>query len=272
MDNGLSVEKASLIGMITGDGCLYKSQLLYVNNNLTLVKKFARLVKKVYGANTRQTRCKSNAFMSRIVRKSIAEDLKEYCRSFKSCDWEVPKQIFASAKVAKAAYVRALFDDDGTIGKREIRLISINERALNQLRVLLHEMFNIHSYVYPRCDGGGYHLSIYGKENMKRFANAISFSSGLKRKKLRSLLDTYNWLWKGWQKQPTVELILQELAGGPVSTSKLMCKVERRNQTVWTHLQKLEKKGMVVRIGTTKRGSIVWCLRSYQNNHGLVHC
>lgn len=177
----LSVEKASLIGMISGDGCLYKTQILYVVKDLAQVKKFAHLMEMVYNVKPRLTRRQSNVYMSRIVRKHIAEDLRRYCGSFKAQDWRIPPQILTSSKEAKAAYVSALFDDDGTVGKREIRLISINQRALNQLQEFLQKTFGICSYVYPRCDGKGYHLSIYGKENMKKFASEMGFSSGAKK-------------------------------------------------------------------------------------------
>jgi hypothetical protein len=47
---------------------------------------------------------------------------------------------------------------------------------------------------------------------------------------------------------------------GPASTSQIKTFVNRRGQTVWTHLIKLERNGKVVRVGTTDNGSIVWAL------------
>ena len=260
-DTPLSEKKAGLIGMVTGDGCLYKSLISYVNKELELVQKFRCLMKEVYGITpSLEKSFSSNAFLSRVARKSVAEDLRKYCESYKAENWRVPKQIFEASKTAQASYLQALFDDDGTTGKREIRLISINLEALKQMRVLLEDSFGIGCQIYRRSDKNCYHLSIYGRENMKKFADNIGFYLKEKLDKLNALLERYNWMHKGWRKQPMLDMIIQNLAFGPASTSQIKTLVDRRGQTVWMHLIKLEKSGKVVRVGTTDNGSVVWAL------------
>jgi len=262
-DTPLSEKKAGLIGMVTGDGCLYKSLISYANKELELVQKFRRLMKEVYGITPSSEKSyASNAFLSRITRKSIAEDLRKYCESYKAENWRVPKQIFEASKKAQASYLQALFDDDGTIGKREIRLISINLEALKQVRALLEGSFGVGCQIYQRSDKNCYHLSIYGRENMKKFADNIGFYLKEKLDKLNALLEKYNWMHKGWRKQSTLNMIIQNLVLGPASTSQIRTFVNRRGQTVWAHLIRLERNGKVVRVGTTDNGSIVWALLS----------
>jgi len=262
-DMALSEKKAGLIGMVTGDGCLYKSLISYANKELELVQKFRCLMKEVYGITpSLEKSFSSNAFLSRVTRKYVAEDLRKYCESYKAENWRVPKQIFDASKIAQASYLQALFDDDGAMGKREIRLISINLEALKQVRALLEGSFGIECQIYQRSDKNCYHLSIYGRENLKKFADNIGFYLKEKLDKLNALLEKYNWMHKGWRKQPTLDMIIRNLALRPASTSQIRTFVNRRGQTVWAHLIKLERKGKVVRVGTTDNGSVVWGLSS----------
>ncbi len=119
-----------------------------------------------------------------LLSKRAYEDLLSYC-SFNSRTWSVPNKIKRSNKSIKREFLRALFDDEGTVIKHsqkraEVRFYSINHEGISQIQILLKE-FNIESRIK---EGYGSKRNVYGLIvlNTELFREKVGFN--LKRKQL----------------------------------------------------------------------------------------
>jgi len=114
-------------------------------------------------------------------------------------NWSIPPYFFGLNAELISSFIRALFDDDGTvsISKREIRLFSQNQLILRQVSKLLIRFFNIRtSNVKILSEKISkkenkiiiYYISITCKENFKKFHYSIGFDSVKKQQRLEKLI------------------------------------------------------------------------------------
>ncbi|MBU1974331.1 MAG: LAGLIDADG family homing endonuclease, partial [Nanoarchaeota archaeon] len=121
----------------------------------------------------------------RFRSKLIYEDLKSYCE-YASAVWFVPKQILNNSKNIQKEFLKALFDDEGSVipyGKTAIlRLYSINLKGLKEIQELLQN-FNFDSVIVV---GFGCKRNVYGLtiKDISNFHHKIGFYCIRKQKKL----------------------------------------------------------------------------------------
>jgi replicative DNA helicase Mcm len=205
----VTVEMARCIAKITGDGCLYYRYIRYNNTCKELLEEFVSDIKKefkhckfTYGITNTKT-----PFVQ-IHGKSIIGSFLNYLTSYKSVDVFVPSQILSASKKVKRVYIRALFDDEGSVGirvfaktgewKRNIKIDSKSYDLLKGLNILLSE-FGITTNQIKMCrkgDKSWYYTGVSGYQNFVKFSNEIGFSSLIKRKKLALLIKTYGATYK----------------------------------------------------------------------------
>lgn len=107
----------------------------------------------------------------------------------------VPSWIYTSPKSVKIAYLQQAFDMEGTILKKlcEIRFITKDRLFAYDLKRLLRQL-SITSTVNPRIGGTHrtrqYRLSIYGKENFKKFRQ-INFRTPFLKDRFYKLVEKY---------------------------------------------------------------------------------
>ena len=108
----------------------------------------------------------------------------------------VPKWIFKSPKSVKITYLQQAFDMEGTILKslNEIRFITKDKLfALDLQKLLFH--IDIKSTVNPRIGGIRrtlqYRISVYGKENFKKFKE-IGFRIPFLKNRFKELIKKHN--------------------------------------------------------------------------------
>ena len=130
----------------------------------------------------------------RLRSKLAYEDLLSFC-NFYSDKWVVPNQIIESSEEIKKEFLKALFDDEGSIiiGKKyfEIRLYSINFGGLKQVQNLIDE-FGISSKIRS---GYGSKRNVYGlaiTKDREKFSSQIGFNSIRKHTKLNNHLKKIN--------------------------------------------------------------------------------
>lgn len=191
----LTKEKARIIGHLIGDGCVYKCRTDYnmkyeVKDN-DLLEQFEKDLIFVYGLKPTKGFNPSGKTSKlipyvRLRSKLVFGDLKRYCE-FGSANWFVPSQILFANQNIKIEFLRALFDDEGSvIPERDsaiIRLYSINLAGLKQIQKMIEE-FNIPSKIVA---GYGSKRNVYGLiiRNIKLFCSKIGFNSIRKQSKLR---------------------------------------------------------------------------------------
>lgn len=188
-------EKAYLMGVVgPGDEYLGRDEIELVVTDKDFANKFHDCIKKVYGykCEIRRIQPKSKnhkvKFRVRFNSKAACDDLRKYNVSYKEKKWRVPKEIKKASNKIKASYLKGVFDSQANVNilKRQIRILVLNLNGLYELKSLLNSL-GIKSNISERFFG----LTIYGKDNFKRYIKYISFSIKIKRKDLERLIKQY---------------------------------------------------------------------------------
>jgi intein/homing endonuclease len=101
-----------------------------------------------------------------------------------SHNWFIPYEVLNASKDVRVNWLRAFFDDEGTVEKSRlrIRIKSVNLKGLEQVKAMLEELGICCTLTGPNCDKTWF-LSISGK-NVLKFAEIVSFNHPLKKEKL----------------------------------------------------------------------------------------
>jgi len=119
----LTASKARLIAHLIGDGCVYKCRtdynIKFEVKDLDLLQDFEKDLLAAYRlkpTNGLNPSGKTGVLIPyvRLRSKKAFEDLKTYCE-FDSRHWTVPIQIKNSNPRIKREFLRALFDDEGSV-------------------------------------------------------------------------------------------------------------------------------------------------------------
>lgn len=202
----LSKNTARCIAKISGDGCLSKKYIRYANTNSILRNEFLRDIKQIFG-NITITKgvVNSGTPFIHITNKKTLQYFLRYLNDYKSNKIKIPTIIKQSNLNLQKEYLRAFYDDEGSVvlrvfqktkeWKRNIRLTSVSKQMILDVSFLLNNNFKIKTneiihYTkknYKKC----YYLDITGKENILKFKNVIGFKHPKKIKKINLLLKTY---------------------------------------------------------------------------------
>jgi len=204
----LTPAKARIIARLKGDGAIFRSGTNYIIKyevkDREQLKSFENDIKEVFGLDMKWLKHRSGITgklldLVRLRSKLAFEDLSKFGK-FRSENWNIPEEIFKSSAEVKKEFIKAMFDDEGTviIRDREIRLYSINKKGLKQIAKLLIE-YNIK----PKLKAGYgeirnvFALVIKGVEALSNFTHNIGFGLERKQMKLTSIFST-------WPKASTV--------------------------------------------------------------------
>ena len=163
-------ELAELLGLLCAEGCHvqctyermqfdkrrgkayrsieHRNVIEFSNTNMLLLKRFAQLVDYVYGYSPNITCIKCGKPKITLARKHIVKDLLSYS-NYGSAKWIVPKEMMSTTRSAKAAFIRGLFDGDGTFSKKTVRLYSCNIMALRKVSKVLDSLNLEHTMQGP---------------------------------------------------------------------------------------------------------------------------
>ena len=153
----LNPEKAEILGLLCAEGSHYKYPCTYMgwsrnpnkkykrtqifegvnfnNNDKRLLNHFRRLMLKVYDYAPRITGV-SKSLRIHIKKKSVVQNLLEFT-DFGYAKWQVPKNIQNSNARIKSAFIRGLYEGDGTKLQRTSRngyFIDFNMKNKEALR------------------------------------------------------------------------------------------------------------------------------------------
>lgn len=195
----------------------------------------------------------------------------------------VPEWIFNSRKEVKQAFLRAIFDDDGSIMYSEnfpakgINLyqtrhksrINFLESLLNQIKQMLSEFGILSgklmvSREYNKVDGKHIvaYLNITDFGSIVNFDRAIGLSEGMKFEKLQRIVRRGTCYSKA-EENLIIDKILTYLKLTKIaSTKEIADKNTRSTKETIKKLKKLELKGLVERVGRiAPNRSIIWRLK-----------
>jgi intein/homing endonuclease len=253
----INKDVAYLLGVLHGDGCITKRSFEvkvnlkdynYVKCLVNILKKFD-LDPKVY----KEFNC------YRISVNSVI--FKNYLNSYgpnKCENWKVPQNILDSNYKIKAAYLRGLFDTDGTVTmnlKRQTKrlaLYSKNKNALRDIKKILKMDFSIDGYITKSektCKNvlyTWYVLSITNQLLIKRFSREINFNHPRKKRKLREVIKSYHGVQEKYYNAK--EIIIAFLnTDGRLNTKDLTKSLKRTDSTIREHLNSLLKERVIKR-------------------------
>ncbi|NJE07179.1 helix-turn-helix domain-containing protein [Thermococcus sp. M39] len=204
---------AYFAGLIAGDGDVSRAgwgvSIRFSNSNEFIREKFKKLAEELFGVEVKEIRQKNRVPAVRFHSKIIAHVLNKLGipMSPKSSTLDIGPQLMVAPKNVLAAFIRGLFDCDGTVVIREggssyIELDTASEKLARKLQLALLR-FGIVAHLRKRkragmiskINGRGvvsrhdrWELKIYG-ENALKFATYIGFEHPEKAKKLELLLE-----------------------------------------------------------------------------------
>jgi len=191
-------EKAEIIGFLCAEGSHYKYDTSYyqyfknrnksypirqkieavefTNNNRTLQRRFANLIKTVYNYKLNVHGVTSSQKIT-IKRKNVIKDLLSYT-DFGCLRWNIPNEISKGSNEIKRSFIRGFFDGDGSADRRRIRFASVNLKALKKLKKIL-ESFNFNPKIYGPYKSKKknrkdiYEIYLMKKEEVNKFISFI---------------------------------------------------------------------------------------------------
>lgn len=188
-----------LCGFIMGDGCLEDridkkgwrhNEIRFYPDNLDVANLFIDTFEKIY--QKRPTiRYVKNYYRVRVTSPVACKYLLKIS-GFSKLAWRVPNKILNN-RISKIEFLKAMFDCEGSVGKRNVQLQSVNKIGIEGLKKLLSKL-RIESKIYSYKRGNprwniNYILIVSKKENIKRFTEVVGFNHPVKQRKLCLLAD-----------------------------------------------------------------------------------
>jgi len=192
----LDEEFAYVLGVLTGDGCLtFRNRVILSSADEPVVAAFHRVVSR-FGLHA--FRNGAGRPYDHIVSSSQLYQLLSHLgmSTGKAATKRVPRAILAAPGPIVAAFLRGLFDADGTVEKRDglVSLSSVSEKLISETQVVLLNFGIVasHSLKRGRYDGKLHvsHLLTMAGPEAERFHELIGF--GLERKRARRMFKSPN--------------------------------------------------------------------------------
>jgi len=177
-----------LIAHLQGDGSIKKrdGRCNYTNQEPLLINSFIESFQKCFV--TKINIYKGKGYTQVNLPAAVGKFLVSKFGTFGSKEFVIPE---LKNKKSIKRYLRAIFDDEGSVveDKKRYRYISlrlVNKVALEQIRKFLSKL-RIDSHVYKYK----FELRISKLENIIRFAKMVNFTHPLQKEKLKKLLNNY---------------------------------------------------------------------------------
>ncbi|NPA53920.1 MAG: hypothetical protein GXO21_04560, partial [Aquificae bacterium] len=189
----LTEEEALLLGSLVAEGYVSDKRIGFNNTDKEYAKAFEEAFVPTYTDKyckyERKLKSGKEIIEYQVHASAVLEDIKEKGFTEKSADKEIPDIVLRSSKKIQRAFLKALFEGDGSVYETarvvNISYTSKSKKLLKQLQVLLLN-FGIVSRIHP--DKQNFRLIISGYENIKLFKEKVGFL-GKKQQKLEKLFE-----------------------------------------------------------------------------------
>ena len=188
--------RARLCGFLAGDGNILvagkgknkHNTVRFFPDHSSLIKSFEEAILKTYNRSIKIKEKKNHYFIT-VDSKPIVKDILSLAK-FGTYDWNIPEKL---ATLEKIEWLRAFFDCEGYVHKKYIRVQSVNEKGLNEVKDLL-ESIRINSKMYSHIPKNKKHsevfiLNIGRKEDREKYLELVGFNHTIKFKKLQNQLE-----------------------------------------------------------------------------------
>lgn len=158
----------------------------YCNTNKKLLEEFSKDVLGIYKITVRKRKSTDLLFKSKRVYSRIKE-----LGGGNTLGWRIGNEILESEKIVKIFWLRAFFDDEGTVDRTNfvVRVKSMNIAGLNQARYLMTAVDVPSRITGPNCDDSWY-LTV-SRRDLMRFKKTIGFNHPEKKLLLDNILNEY---------------------------------------------------------------------------------
>jgi len=261
-----SADLAELIGHTLGDGHISKAgRFVYVNTSTELIDRVIFLTKtSLDRAGYYDYRKRKDGSIGLYYPSAIGE-LLVICGGIKGKkveqDFDIPEWIKQGDNEIKGAFIRALFDDEGTVSSTRI---AINMAKLDYLAESLRKFFSslivllndldVRPGRIVRCarrrnkNGTvsiGLLFVICGFKELTSFYNNIGFIHSSKQEKLRNKINSF--IQPNYHNGETRAIILNSISG-LMSTKEISRLIQRGTKNARYHLKLLEKEGKLKKV------------------------
>jgi len=201
----MTVEKAYILGVMCGDGCLHRTkndsyQITLQVIDEDFVDRFVDCMRKVYGLKVSVTRMKSknpnwnDRFQARFCCKDAFNDILNYS-PFGTYKWRVPSVIFNSSDPIKYSFLRGFFDSEGCVDKSKKIVVASVSKGIYGIMVLLSSLdIKSNIRIAPSTKKNwrrAYKVKITGIYHIESYNRNIGFSIKRKQEKLETLIKSY---------------------------------------------------------------------------------
>jgi len=268
-------ELSSLVGHGLGDGHISEEGCFeYTNKEISLHVKVSKIIYKLFNIN-KYTKSSSKTVERRRYNTIVGKALylagvpkgNKILQSF-----SIPQWILDDSKEIKKSFIRALFDDEGTVktsGHEILIKFSKNEKYIDSLQKFIEQIKQLledlgievtsirRENIIIGKNGRTIQLvlGIHGYKNFLKFSKEIKFNHRQKQKKLEKMVNNYRSLHN---KKRETQRILYENLSEPLTIFDLTNNLNMTYITVYKGMRKLEREGLIKRIGHNKNQFIVW--------------
>ena len=245
-----------ILGHICGDGTITRVQphkginFNYINSEPTLIKEFQNLMKQVFGDITPNILVRDKkphyrrpnyvlqypTIISLFVLSIFDYKTKE--------NMTLPKFIFKMSKKAKCRFLRAIFDDEGTINDKSIVLGMKPQHIIQGIKNLLEDI-GIKTPKIRKLNRGMHSIEIRKGEYVKKFEELIGFKHPRKAKILGNIINI-GWKFERYDNYEAPTKIINFLKNNNKSSIKdLSLHLNRGECNIREHMRNLKNKGLV---------------------------
>lgn len=186
-----------LLGILTGDGTWSNSSGVEVTNGCTEFTEFLEgLYTKMFGTYIKtQVKSANNTFRIRLKCRKTRNFLSElgWIHVPERDEKQIPWVIRRSPKSVVAAFLRGLFETDGSISGNSVTFSTASEKLANEVQLMLLN-FGIISRIRVKKVKGYeqpyYELALFGIRSREIFAEEIGFLTSRKNDRLYSLTSS----------------------------------------------------------------------------------
>jgi hypothetical protein len=242
---------AEILGHLCGDGTISMSSphkgicFGYINSEPSLIEHFKKLVNRIFGEIEPNILVREGGNYTRpnyyLQYPSILSAFILSVFKFQPGDKkDIPEVIFDSSDLAKARFLRAMFDDEGyvSLSNKRIEIGLKPFRQIQKIKVLLKDLRIESSKIY-KYKPEFYRIFLANQNSILQFQKIIGFKHTAKDQKIQIIINK-GWKFKrykdGEAKLKIIEM-LSEKEG--VETAQISWSLGRTKMNVRKHLKNL---------------------------------
>ncbi len=197
----LTEDLAFLLGALTAEGTIQKHRIEFCNNRGDFADEFVAAWGRVFptcrlhvAQREPSSYSKQPYLQMQVVSQQVVGFLRNLGLQGKSGQRNVPEIVLRAPQKAVAAFLRGLFEGDGSVERSgrsllRVSLCSQSEAMLKQVQMVLLRFGVVASRTSDASHNRLTHrLAINGRENLMQFARRIGFTSRAKREKLAEVI------------------------------------------------------------------------------------